>query len=74
MASRFYHPDAIFDDPIQQLVREAHRIVTCHPHQGQLDEKHMVALRSIELGIVSRPRGVYFDEEFLDKLPDALPG
>ncbi|MCW8332029.1 hypothetical protein MD588_24870 [Photobacterium sp. SDRW27] len=73
MARLFYTSDAILDDPVQQVAREAHRIVMNYPHQGKLDDKHVLALRSIELNIISEPNGVKFNDKFRVKLQSALP-
>ena len=73
MGSILYSADAIFDDPVQQLAREAYRIVMNYPHQGKLDDKHVLALRSIELKIISKPNGIEFNDKFRVKLQSALP-
>jgi len=73
MGSFFYTADAIFDDPVQQLAREAYRIVMNYPHQGKLDDRHVLALRSIELDIISEPNGISFNDKFRLKLQSALP-
>jgi len=44
-----------------------------YPHQGKLDDKHVLALRSIELKIISEPNGIEFNDKFRVKLQSALP-
>ncbi|MEZ8094533.1 hypothetical protein ACED51_10605 [Photobacterium swingsii] len=73
MASQFYPAEALLDDPVQQVAREAYCIVMNYPHQGPLDDRHVIAIRSVELNIVSEPIGLFFDEVFKAKLLTVLP-
>ena len=44
-----------------------------YPAEALRDDRHVIAIRSVELNIVSEPIGLFFDEVFKAKLLTVLP-
>jgi len=63
--------ETVPDNPMLQLVREAYQIVMVHPLEGNLNEKHLLALQSVEMGIIALPEDIVFDDAFKSKLNQA---
>lgn len=59
------------DNPMLVLAREAWEIVMAWPHKGQLNEKHNLALQSVELGIITMPEDMPLDSGFMARLARA---
>ncbi|KLV03650.1 replication protein [Photobacterium aquae] len=63
--------ETVPENPMLQLVREAYNIVMMYPLEGRLNEKHLLALQSVELGIITLPEDIVFDEIFRQNLDKA---
>lgn len=60
--------EAVPDNPMLILAREAYQIVMAHPLKGNLNEKHLLAIQSVEMGIISLPEDMPFNDDFKAKL------
>ncbi|MGF1693907.1 replication initiation protein [Photobacterium kagoshimensis] len=58
-------------NPMLELVREAYRIVMAYPAEGRINEKHLLAIQSVEIGIITLPEDIVFDDNFKEKLAQA---
>lgn len=60
--------ETVPDNPMLMLAREAYQIVMAFPLEGRLNEKHMLAIQSVEMGIITLPEDMPFDDAFKAKL------
>ena len=63
--------EVVPDNPMLSLAREAYRVVMAYPLEGKLNEKHLLAIQSVEMGIITLPQDMPIDEAFRKKLRQA---
>lgn len=59
--------ETVPDNPMLSLAREAYQIVMAWPLEGKLNEKHLLAIQSVEMGIITLPEDMPLNEEFMNK-------
>ncbi|GEM77605.1 replication initiation protein [Vibrio sagamiensis] len=67
-ARKALEQEEVPDNPMLILAREAWHIVMSWPIKGSLNEKHDLALQSVELGIITMPSDMPLDATFMAKL------
>ncbi len=60
--------ETVPDNPMLVLAREAYQIVMAYPLEGELTDKHKLALQAVSMGIVALPEDMPMDDIFSHKL------
>lgn len=55
------------NNPMLVLAREAYQIVMAYPSNSGLTDKHLLAIQSVDMGIISMPEDMPFDDDFKRK-------
>lgn len=55
------------NNPMLVLAREAYQIVMAYPSSSGLTDKHLLAIQSVDMGIISMPEDMPFDDDFKRK-------
>lgn len=60
--------ETVPENPMLLLAREAYQIVMAFPLEGYLNDKHLLAIQAVEMGIIELPEDMPMDEIFKQKL------